>query len=134
MTATPYLPVPYLHVPIQPVIMPVLNNAAQTGDALHDLMGQTGPALTNLKVLVVDQGSDDETRKVIEDYHGLYPSKMRSWTHDPPLLSLAATWNRALDWAWASGATSCWVVNNDVRLHPETRLVGFANSQPEVEG
>jgi len=134
-----------LLVPIQPVVMPVLNNADQTADAIMDVLAQVGPALSNLKLLLIDQGSDAVTRAMLADAVAQAPARVRLWTHDPPLGALAATWNHALAWAWAAGAESCWVVNNDVRLHPDTYqslvevqqltagwFIGCCNVQPQV--
>lgn len=38
------------------------------------------------------------------------------WRHDPPLPSLGATWNCALDFAFRAGFPDALVINNDVEL------------------
>lgn len=100
--------------PIYPVLMPVLNNADQTAVAIQDVVDQT--IADHLRLLLVDQGSDDRTREMLWGYAQMHERQVRLWRHDPPLPSLAATWNRGLQWAWEAGAESCLVVNNDVRL------------------
>jgi glycosyltransferase involved in cell wall biosynthesis len=49
------------------VIVPVLNGAAHVGRCLEALCAQTYPA-ERLEILVVDNGSDDETRAVVRRY------------------------------------------------------------------
>jgi hypothetical protein len=49
-----------------------------------------------------------------------YPHRVLLWSHQPPLPSLSATWNRALQCVWAAGGTEALVVNNDVRLRADT--------------
>ena len=93
-------------------IMPVLDCLNYTLDALGDVLAQSVP----VRVLVINQGSTDETREALERYQEQH-SQVLVWHHDPPLPSLSATWNRALDFVWEVGGTEALVVNNDVRLH-----------------
>lgn len=102
---------------MNPIIVPFLNNWAETATALDDLRQQViSPAPT---ILLIDQGSDPETAAQADAYVATYPQVLL-WRHQPPLPSLAATWNRALQWAWESGAAYAWVCNNDIRVCPET--------------
>lgn len=94
---------------MRPLIITVfMGNVEATKWAVRDMLAQEG------EVLAVQQGAeslgdfDYNTRDLI------------LWRHNPPLPSLAATWNRALDFAWDIGCEEAMVVNNDVRLHPYT--------------
>jgi GT2 family glycosyltransferase len=98
------------------IIVPVLNCLDYTRATLEDCLAQDG---VDPRVLVVNQGSNDETRAALEDL-AMADARALVWTHDPPFPSLAATWNRALAFVWAVGGQAALVVNNDVRLHPRT--------------
>jgi hypothetical protein len=97
------------------IIMPVLAQPAYTETAISDCLGQTLAA----KVLIINQGVESSFRqrleRICEDHPRLY-----LWSHQPCLPSLAATWNRALDFVWQCGGGDALVVNNDVRLSPNT--------------
>jgi glycosyltransferase involved in cell wall biosynthesis len=93
-------------------IMPVLNNLQMSLDAIGDCLDQSVPT----RVLVINQGSDDETRKALEQTAEQRPDRLFVWTHLPPLPSLAAAWNRGLDMVWEAGGTEALVVNNDIRI------------------
>lgn len=97
-------------------IMPVLDNLSQTLDAAQGVLLQTVPT----RLLIIDQGSSDDTRDALRLLAEAEPLRVRLWLHDPPLPSLAATWNTALNFVWGLGGTAAWVVNNDIRVHPET--------------
>lgn len=97
---------------MNPIIMPYLNNLAMTKDAVADCLAQT----LAVHLLLIDQGSREELDLPEQ------PNLLR-WRHDPPLPSLSATWNRALRWAWESGAEHALVVNNDTRILPETYTI-----------
>jgi glycosyltransferase involved in cell wall biosynthesis len=100
------------------VIMPFIDCWQFTEPAIHDVLNQSVP----MKLLLIDNGSSDETREELRavnlrfgDQHHLY-----IWHHRPPLPSLSATWNRALDFVWDAGGDHAWVVNNDARYHRDT--------------
>lgn len=97
-------------------VMPVLAGPQMTEDAIGDLLAQTVPT----KILIVNQGVDDEFRLRLERIAEEYPDRVCVWSHVPPLPSLSATWNRALRFVWESGGTEALVVNNDLRLSPLT--------------
>jgi len=92
------------------ILIPTFNNPDLSQFAVHSALNQD---VADLQVLVIDQGSDRPTVDVLEAIH--HP-RLRLWRHHPPLPSLAATWNRGLQYAWAVGAPDCLVVNNDVQL------------------
>lgn len=98
-------------------IMPVFGDTQQlTEAALADLLAQTIPT----RILVINQGVDDPFRKRLEQLAEAYPEQILLWSHNPPLPSLAASWNRGLQFCWACGAEEALVVNNDVRVHVRT--------------
>jgi hypothetical protein len=98
------------------VIMPVLAAPVETEAAISDVLAQT----MGCRLLVVNQGIDTPFRQHLERIAEAYPSRVFVWSHVPPLASLAATWNRALDFAWETGAHAALVIGNDVRLAPNT--------------
>jgi GT2 family glycosyltransferase len=97
------------------VIMPIRAQRDYTMAAIGDVLQQTAP----LTLLLVNQGVEDDFRTELERVAEAHDHVM-VWSHQPPLPSLSATWNRALDAAWAAGAEVALVVNNDVRLHAQT--------------
>lgn len=96
-------------------VMPVLAGPEMTEAALSDLLAQSIPT----RVLVINQGVDDAFRDHLEAL-AEQDQRIFLWHHQPPLPSLSASWNLALDLVWQSGGTEALVVNNDVRLHPRT--------------
>jgi GT2 family glycosyltransferase len=98
------------------IIMPVLNGLQMALNALKDCLHQSVPT----RVLIINQGGDDALRTGLELASEADPERVFVWSHQPPLPSLAATWNRALRFVWAVGGEEALVINNDVRLHPVT--------------
>lgn len=98
------------------VIMPVLGARDYTRAAIADLLIQSVPT----RLLVINQGVDNVFRDELEGIAEQHPDRVLVWHHVPPLVSLSATWNRALDFVWACGGEEALVVNNDVRLAPIT--------------
>lgn len=94
------------------VIIPYLDLPEMTGQAIADALQQLE---SDVRVLLIDQGSGGAGK----DFGEMVGSTMRHvmvWRHDPPLPSLSATWNRALDFAWDVGYADAMVWNNDVRV------------------
>lgn len=98
------------------IIMPVLAGPDMTEAAIADCLAQSVPT----RVLVINQGVDSAFRERLERLVDAHDDRLLLWSHEPPLLSLAASWNRALDFVWEAGGTEALVVNNDVRLHRDT--------------
>lgn len=99
-----------------PCIMPILAGPEMTEAAISDLLAQSVP----VRLLLVNQGVDDAFRDRLERIAEQESDRVLVWSHQPSLPSLSASWNAALDWAWATGADCALVVNNDVRLRPRT--------------
>jgi hypothetical protein len=88
------------------VILPYVNNPEQTLQATQDVLAQTLPVTP---LLICNGGTllDQEVRASLDTvYH---------W-HYSPALPLAAVWNQALQFVWASGGEYALVCNNDLRL------------------
>lgn len=97
------------------VVMPVVNNEEMTVRAVADCLDQQG---VDVKVLVVLQGAVD-FRESLEQWAEREP-RLLVWSHNPPLPSLSATWNRALKFVWECGGEECLVINNDTRIRRNT--------------
>lgn len=100
-------------------VMPVLAGPELTLAAIADVLAQSIPT----RLLIINQGVDDAFRLQLERIAEAHADRIFVWSHMPPLPSLAATWNRALDFVWATGGEAALVVNNDVRLHRQTAEV-----------
>ncbi len=98
------------------IVMPVMAGPEMTEAAISDCLAQTVPT----QILVINQGVETAFRDRLERLVEAQPDRIFLWSHDPPLLSLSASWNRALDFIWSLGETEAFVVNNDVRLHTRT--------------
>jgi hypothetical protein len=97
------------------IVMPVVAHPTYTEAAIADCLAQAGSP----NLLVINQGVETSFRTRLERIAEDEP-RLFVWSHQPPLPSLAATWNRALEFCWTCGAEEALVVNNDVRLAPNT--------------
>jgi hypothetical protein len=104
------------------IIMPFIDCWDYTRAAVTDALEQK--IEPSPRLLLIDNGSKYEVRLKAEEFDRTGPvgkaQNLRLWRHAPPLPSIAATWNRALDFVWEAGGEHALVVNNDVRLHRET--------------
>jgi len=104
------------------IVIPFVDLPGETGDALHDALLQLEG---QCDVLLIDQGSTAKmshgwpTVQAWAESCALGSPHIRLWRHAPPLPSLAATWNVALDFAWNIGHEDCMIWNNDIRVHPD---------------
>lgn len=97
-------------------VLPVLVGPEMTRACVADLLAQSVPT----RILIIGQGVEDGFRDELERLAESYSERIWCWFHEPPLPSLAATWNAGLDFVWSTGGTEAFVVNFDVRLHPKT--------------
>lgn len=97
------------------IVMPILAGRDVTLAAIADCLAQS----VAVRLLLINQGVEDAFRAELEQI-AEQDARVLLWSHVPPLLSLAATWNCALQAVWGAGAPHALVVNNDVRLHPQT--------------
>src|SRR5256885_2862829 len=103
------------------IVMPILADPEKPEAAISDCLAQSIPT----RLLLINQGVEESFRDRLERIAESHADRVLVWSHQPPLLSLAATWNRALRFVWEAGGTEALVVNNDVRLHTDTvRLLG----------
>ena len=104
------------------IIMPFIDCWDYTKAAVTDALEQAIDPPPRL--LLIDNGSKHEIRLKAEEFGRTGPvgkaQNLLLWRHAPPLPSIAATWNRALDFVWEAGGEHALVVNNDVRLRPDT--------------
>ncbi len=104
------------------IIMPFIDCWDYTRAAATDALAQEidPPA----RLLLIDNGSKRAVRLLAEEFDRFAPigrgGNLLLWRHAPPLPSIAATWNRALDFVWEAGGEHALVVNNDVRLNKRT--------------
>jgi len=98
-------------------IVPFVNNPKMTAEAVDDLLAQEG---CEMRVLVIDKSEDREISALGREYlSDLFP-RVLYFSQTPALPSLAATWNKALDFVWETGAEVAFVCNNDIRVKPDT--------------
>lgn len=100
------------------ILMPILAHPEYTRAAISDCLAQSLPT----RLLLINQGVDDAFRTELEQIAEQESDRVLLWSHQPPLPSLAATWNRALQFVWEAGGTEALVLNNDTRLSPHTVL------------
>ena len=117
-------------------IVPFIGCIQNTKDTIIDLLYQKG---VQVNVLAIDNGSDLASWEEIRDWARMVGSvregmqgKVIAWRHNPPLPSLSATWNAALDFVWGCGGDVAMVCNNDIRMKPWT--VAALKGYQEKEG
>ena len=97
------------------VIIPMLGNWDETEEAIRSLLEQN---VRDLHILAIDQGRHcmgPLTKLAMEAR-----DRIETWHPDPPMPSLAATWNVALKYVWARGGMHALVVNNDAVFRETT--------------
>lgn len=99
-------------MPFNPILMPVLSNRQLTERAVESCLAQD---LDGTRLIVIDNGSTDG----VGDYLRSLPSI--ELVAIERSIGLHRAWNRALDSIFLERqAEHCLVVNNDVRLRPDT--------------
>jgi GT2 family glycosyltransferase len=106
-TSPTSLSVPRIHW----VLIPVRNNLHLTRACIRSLRAQD---IGEVGILLIDNQSTDGTSSWCNSQRDLFRMHF-----DPPL-SVAASWNRGLDFVFKMGAEYCWVVNNDTEFRPES--------------
>lgn len=111
-------------------IVPFIDCWEQTKACLLNLLFQN--LVPEVKLLAIDNGSSENTRHQLDQMVEAWAGRLYAWHHNPPMSSLAATWNAALDFVWQCGGEHALVCNNDIRLHPTTyRLLVEATRNPD---
>lgn len=98
-------------------IIPAVNRIDLVLVAAKDALAQEG--VGESRVLIIGNGISDEDRRSVEQFCHDTTGAM-AWFHDPPLPSLAATWNRALRFCWEMGEGDAFISNNDCRYSSDT--------------
>lgn len=93
------------------IIIPFVDCYQENVDALADARRQLHGYID---VVLIDQGSTDPDVRRWAEQQAV--GRVGLWRHAPPMPSLAATWNAALDYAWEAGYTDAMVWNNDIRV------------------
>jgi hypothetical protein len=106
------------------ILMPVVDCVEYTVQAAKDCLAQVS-LQHEPRLLIIDNGSGRAGRRGLEALAVGSRARVLCWFHnpplgDPPLGTVNASWNAGLDFIWRQGATEALVVNNDVRLRPET--------------
>lgn len=99
-------------MPFNPVIVPVRNNLTLTKKAVETFRKQDIEG--GVEIFIINNASTDGTSEWINTQRDL-----AQMYFNPPL-SVAQSWNRALEHVFRIGATYALVVNNDVELRPDT--------------
>lgn len=95
-----------------PIIVPVRNNLHLTRKAIASFLAQD--IEDGMYVLVVNNASTDGTSAWLQT------QRQVAQMYFDPALSVAESWNRALEHVFKLGADYALVVNNDVELRPDT--------------
>lgn len=107
------------------IIMPVVDQPDMTEAALEDCLAQELD--DRPRVLLVDNGSNPDTRRRLEIAAARSNGRILCVWHHPPLGgppvgTLNASWNFALEFVWGLGADEALVVNNDIRMVKRTYI------------
>jgi len=93
------------------IICPVRNNLELTKKAVRTFRAQD---IGDVEIVVVNNDSTDGTMQWLDGQDDLIV------IHFTPPMSVAFSWNRALEFVFKEGAKYALVVNNDVELRPDT--------------
>lgn len=109
------------------IIMGVYNCSQTIGAAIESIMHQTYP---NWELIIGDDGSDDDTYQIAENYRHMHPEKIIVFRNDRNI-KLAATLNRCLE--YATGYYVARMDGDDISL-PErlSKQVAFLQRNPEI--
>ncbi len=82
------------------IIIPVFNGELHLARCIDSVLAQTGIPLTELEVLLIDDGSTDRSPEIIDTYSQAHPATVRSLAH--PNRGVALTRNRGIEEAHGS--------------------------------
>lgn len=100
------------------------NGADLTRRAVKSFLAQD---IGNLEVLLIDNGTEDNTREIMRQYENVRIMRMQD-------ASVAECWNAGLGWLFKQGASWVLVCNNDVELRPDTFRILQVENAPFVTG
>lgn len=109
-------------LPTVSVVIPAYNLAPYLGEAIDSVLNQDYP---NLEVIVLDDGSTDDTRRILESYAG------RIYFEAHPNMGQVNTLNKA--WGIASGEILGWIGADDALVPGAIRkTVEVLRTNPDV--
>jgi glycosyltransferase involved in cell wall biosynthesis len=111
------------------ICIPSYNHARFLPETLESALAQTYP---NIEIIVVDDGSTDDSLRIAEAYAARHPSRVKVYTHPGGRnRGISATVNLGLE--KATGEYHSGLPSDDA-LHPEkiARQVAFLESHPEI--
>jgi glycosyltransferase involved in cell wall biosynthesis len=109
--------------PLVSIITPSYNQAHYLEETIQSVLGQTYP---NLEYIIIDGGSTDGSREIIERY----AAKLAYWVSEPDKGQTDAI-NKGF--GRASGDLLAWINSDDTYLpHAIAEAVEFMQSHPEV--
>lgn len=110
------------------IIMGVYNCSSTIGAAIESIIQQT---YTNWELIIGDDGSDDDTYQIVEEYRRLHPEKILLFRNDRNM-KLAATLNKCLH--YATGYYIARMDGDDISL-PErlSEQVSFLQNNPQID-
>jgi GT2 family glycosyltransferase len=109
------------------VICPVRNGIKYTRKSVPDMLGQD---IGDVEVLLIDNGSSDGTA----DWARAWTDRGVRHLRFAEPRSVARSWNIGLTWVFSQGCDYALVVNNDVRLRPDTYRLLVADGGEFVTG
>jgi glycosyltransferase involved in cell wall biosynthesis len=111
------------------ICIPSYNHAPFLSTAIESALGQT---YRNLEIIIVDDGSTDDSRAIAESYATRYPSLVKFFTHPQGRnLGISATSNLAFQ--KASGEFWSGLPSDDVYFPDKTeRQLDFMDKHPQV--
>jgi len=114
------------------VVVPVYNHAYITNKALQSLYSAT--ADPNFCLILVDDGSTDDTWSCAQDYASKYPPERFQYHQFPENRGVTAAWNYGLTIASSIEAQYVAIVNNDVEFSQgwDEPLVKVLEDNPRI--
>jgi glycosyltransferase involved in cell wall biosynthesis len=115
--------------PLVSICIPSYNHAQYLPATLDSALAQTYP---NIEIIVLDDGSKDDSLKVARDYETKFPDRVKVYTHaDGANLGISRTVNAAF--AHARGKYWMGLPSDDI-LYPDKieKQVAFLEKNPEL--
>ena len=110
-----------------PKVYAVTVNWNRAEDTLECLASLSRSTYQNLSILVVDNGSTDDSRELISLNYPLVEQ-----IHNSDNLGFARGYNLGMKKAVSSGAKFVFIINNDATVDPETISLLVKHTQPQV--
>jgi glycosyltransferase involved in cell wall biosynthesis len=115
--------------PLMSICVLSYNHARYLPETLDSALAQTYP---NIEIIVVDDGSKDDSLAIARDYEARYPARVKVYTH-PNNENRGIS--RTINLATNSSTGSYWsVLGSDDILHPDKieKQIAFLEARPEL--